>query len=231
MGKPLFLFPALFYTVSILRINAESDSSTTVKYLEDNYIHAPELAKFQFKQLDPLTINEMSLNIDTSKMTFGLVNGTLSGLRQCQVITLQRNVKKLKLIEELSCNILLDTDYIIKGELSSIVISGSGTTKIRSDKIFFFHIETDYEEYTGEDGKRHLKIPRLIKSPKGSGETVFNIDIQFSGEGVKTREARTYSLKNPKGVVEEFSQTLIPHLVTKFIENTNEFFSTHAISY
>ncbi|KPJ16052.1 Circadian clock-controlled protein [Papilio machaon] len=156
-----FCFLALF-------LNVKSASAPFIKPCKDGDnacilassqavipVLAPGVPELGVQPLDPLKVPRITSNQGSLKLTF--TDTVLTGLKGCKIESIKHDRIKGKQTLLLRCDMVLDGDYVLDGQLLILPVQGKGRYKIDIRDIVIKTV-TDLTTEQGPDGKEHWKI-------------------------------------------------------------------------
>ncbi|XP_063362873.1 uncharacterized protein LOC134651703 [Cydia amplana] len=108
------------------------------------------VASFDPMVVEKMSTNNAGLNLDLSQIT-------ITGLSQCKVRKVSRDLEKSILVLSMRCPLELDSHYNVSGNLVVIPIEGSGEFGFTAENVKM-KLEAKIGEQTAADGKTHWKI-------------------------------------------------------------------------
>ncbi|XP_063622403.1 circadian clock-controlled protein daywake-like [Cydia splendana] len=167
---------------------------------------------------DPMVVEKMSsnnagLNLDLSQIT-------ITGLSQCQVGKVSRDLEKSTIVLSMRCPIELDSHYNVSGSLVIIPIEGSGEFGIKAENVKL-KFEAKIEEETGADGKRHWKVASYKHSYEPD-KVVIRITNLFGGDEKTAAPVLEFINQQWRVFIQSVGKAFVDEFVKLMVDNVNK---------
>ncbi|KAL0830710.1 hypothetical protein ABMA28_002844 [Loxostege sticticalis] len=181
------------------------------------------IPEFGVEKLDPVHFKD-PIDASTSGLKLILKDTTFTGLKDCVVKKIQRDVDKNKLIGKLMCTVSVEGDYEMDGQLLIVRVQGQGKIHVLLRKIVI-SLEADMSEKVGKDGQKHWDIKRFTHSFELLDKADVEFENLFTGNDVIGRAASQVIATSGNDIVIEVGPPVVKAMATRVIANIKKFFN------
>ncbi|XP_068633993.1 circadian clock-controlled protein daywake-like [Battus philenor] len=171
----------------------------------------PELG---VKSLDPLHVPLITSDQGSLKLTFK--DTVLTGLKGCKIDSVKHDRIKGRQTLVFHCNMVLEGDYVLDGQLLILPVQGKGKYKIDIRDIMIKTV-TDFKTEQGADGKAHWKITKWRDSFQVKSGVTFEFENLFNGNKVLADPVIEFANSNWKDVMQEIAPPIVHTIITEVV--------------
>ncbi|KPI95934.1 PREDICTED: protein takeout-like [Papilio xuthus] len=171
---------------------------------------APGMPSLGVKSLDPLKVPRITSDQGSLKLTF--TDTMLTGLKGCKIESIKHDRVKGKQTLVLRCDMVLDGDYVLDGQLLILPVQGKGRYKIDIRDIVIKTV-TDLTTEQGPDGKEHWKIVKWRDSFQVKTGVKFHFDNLFNGNKVLADPVIEFANTNWNDVMQEIAPPIVHTII------------------
>ncbi|XP_072932960.1 protein takeout-like [Epargyreus clarus] len=169
--------------------------------------------------LDPMHMARIKANQAGLDMDFK--NTVVKGLRNCEVIDLQR--LQHRTLFDLKCSVTLIGDYKLGGRLLIMPIEGHGRYKIKIRDILV-KVVLDIGERT-VDGEQYWTVSNWRHSYEVLTNAEFQFQNLFNGQKQLADAVHSFANSNWQGIFQEVAPPIVKAIVARIVEETVKFFN------
>ncbi|XP_013146980.1 PREDICTED: protein takeout-like [Papilio polytes] len=173
------------------------------------------IPEFGMKPLDPLKVPRITSEQGSLKIT--MTDTELTGLKDCKIETLKHDRIKGKQVLVLRCDMSLEGDYVLDGQLLILPVQGKGRYKIDIRDIVI-KILTDLTSEQGPDGKEHWKVVKWRESFQVKTGVKFHFDNLFNGNKALADPVLEFANTSWKDVMQEIAPPIIHTIIAAVFE-------------
>ncbi|XP_063826829.1 protein takeout-like [Ostrinia nubilalis] len=185
-------------------------------------IFANGIPELGVEQLDPLTYKG-TIDTSTSGLKLLLSNLTFTGLKDCVMKKIQRDVVKSNLEGQVLCDVDVNGHYEMNGKLLILTVRGQGKTHVFLRKILINFDATLSDKV--KDGKSYWDIKKFTHSYELEDKADVEFENLFTGSDVLGRAASQVIENSGNEIVIEVGPPVVKTLVTRVIANVKKFFN------
>ncbi|KAJ8716753.1 hypothetical protein PYW07_003380 [Mythimna separata] len=170
---------------------------------------------------DPLHEDLIEANIPSLK--YKIIDGSLSGMKNCQVELVKIYTKEQEYDYHLGCpHLTLESKYDLMAETGTTVVEGKGISKIDLDDYhLLFH--GDFALNEGKESQMHLNLTSHKLTTKIKGKVHYNYKNLFIDDREKSDALQKYANENWKSIVKTSLPQVMEVFMNKHINNKNAY--------
>ncbi|CAK1585759.1 unnamed protein product [Parnassius mnemosyne] len=174
--------------------------------------------------LDPMTLEVVSATQSGLQMEFR--NTIVRGLRNCEVINIERYTQSTRL--ELQCSVTLIGDYKLGGHLLIMPIEGQGRYKINIRDIV---VQIDFNFNKREaNGQRYWSLDTYRYAGDVRTGVHFQFQNLFGGNKLFADNIHEYANNNWRDIFNEMAPPIVDVIVSKTVNEIRKLFDGVPIS-
>ncbi|XP_050679017.1 protein takeout-like [Leptidea sinapis] len=186
-------------------------------------IFALGIPEYKTHSLDPLSLDKV--DADNSNLKFQLTNLKVTGLKDCEVKQLERDLEKSKIFVNVLCSVGLDGHYDMKGRILILPIEGNGKVEANIKNILIKVDVNVSETQKGTHKYWHIESWNHSFEPKGKSSIKF--ENLFNGNKALGQAAEDAMKGNGNEIIKEIGPPVIKSITAKVVESVQRFF--HAV--
>ncbi|XP_026319100.1 uncharacterized protein LOC113229645 [Hyposmocoma kahamanoa] len=177
----------------------------------------PELG---IETMDPLHYDK--IDASTSDLKLILSDIDIIGLKTCKLTKLVRDVARSKILISGLCNLGLEGQYEVGGNILFLPIRGKGAAHVKLNKLYI-EVDADMADKV-KDGKKYWDVKSWTHKYELQEKAELDLENLFEGNEVLGRAARELLRSSPNEVIGEVGPPIVKAILTKLIKNVDKFF-------
>ncbi|CAB3255077.1 unnamed protein product [Arctia plantaginis] len=187
-----------------------ASAQAAVPYLA---VGIPELG---VKSLDPMFLKEVKGDQGGLSLTFK--DTTVTGMKGCKVDAIKHSLKKGKQTMIIRCDVELNGDYDLSGQLLVFPITGNGKYKINIRDIVI-KATTTIAMVDGAEGKKHWHVADWHFASDVKTHVQFQFDNLFNGNKILSKPVEDFVNSSWREVMREISPPIVHAIVARVVES------------